>query len=240
MDFSAPSNRMRTIHGISLAMGGKRVLYVMNRSKYKGAIVYHDIVGLLPPGTRMGDKRVDLYKRGVATCGEGGVRGLYKDGMDVIFRSPVLALGPAVPINGRVARTVVGGRGMSESRTGGETIRVLGLMKVPSTRRHCNLRPRFFSKKVHRHYILTVTLTYSPRVLFTSRTAATLSTAIRTGVLSLLLRLERGAKVDVIFVSRSLKTITEVTSEITIVCTKGVVRVKATRRICCSPQRPCA
>lgn len=238
---------------ISLSLERKRILTLIKRSKYKGAMLYQSVLGLLPGDTSIANRTVRCGSRGLVKCGRGRVRRVQKRKVTVIFRSPRDALGPAVAIKDRVRRTVLlrrgtlgrGGergsfRGGGGGSTGRQTVRLVGLIKVGSTRRHCSLCPCRFSNKVHREYILTATLTSGPGLLVTSRPAATLSIAVRTRVLGLLGGLRGRLGLDVLFVARSLKIITRVTSQITMVRGKGVIRLRSTGRLFATPGRSCA
>lgn len=59
-------------------------------------------------------------------------------------------------------------------------------------------------------------------------------------MLSLLDRIESRANTKVVLVARSLNIMTRVTSEITIVCTKRVIRSTNIISLFASPGRPCA
>lgn len=89
---------------------------------------------------------------------------------------------------------------------------------------HC---PRRLSNNRVRQIVVTVTVSNGPSLLVTSRPAATLSIAIRTAVLSLLHRLHSHENVSLVFVARSLKVVTRVTSRITIVCRNRVIRANS-------------
>lgn len=238
--FSACTNGMGTVHNIDFSLGPNRALTVINRSNSNGSIADHDVVHLLTGGTGVRRKRVLFGNRSLIRGARGRVRGVHNSRVTVVFRSPVASLGPARGVNGRVTRPVVGRRGVDGSRTCGGTRRLLRLMNVPGPTGEVGRCPRRFSNKRHRQVIVTVTLNYGPSVLVTSRPAATLSIAVRTRVLRLVGSLRAGVGASVVFVARSLKIITGITSHITIVCTNGVIRMKAISRVFCGPRRPCA
>lgn len=130
------------MESISFSLGGKRILTVIKRSKYKGDILYGDVVGLLPPDTGVGRKDVYIGKRSVAYCERGRVRGLHKEIFSVVFRSPVASLGPAVGVKGRVKRTIiVRGGGCAGRRMGGGILRLVRLMNVSRPGRQCRRCP---------------------------------------------------------------------------------------------------
>lgn len=143
-------------------------------------------------------------------------------------------------MNCRLRRTILLRASHAGGRTGRHTVRVLALMKMGRPRGHMGRCPRRLSNNVERHIVVTVTLTYRPSVLVTSRPAATLSIAVRTRVLRLVRSLRRGLNVTVVVIARSLNIVTSVYSRVVIVCNNHIYREKATSTVFCDPTRRCA
>lgn len=217
-----------------------RVLNLMKRSKYNGSMASLSVVGLLTHGDGVSGNRVLLGNGSLLGRSGGNVEGVEKHRITVVFRRPVGSLGPYVEVRGRLARTVLLRGGFSGRRTRGETFRMLGSMNVPRPSVALGDCPRRLSNNVYRHIVVTVTVSYRPRLLVTSRPAATLSIAVRTRVLRLVRSVETGGGANVLVVARSLNIITRVYSEIIIVCTNQVMRRTPIRRLFTSPGRPCA
>lgn len=100
--------------------------------------------------------------------------------------------------------------------------------------------PRRLSKNVHRHIVVTVTVTLSPRIVVVSRPAATLSIIIRHRVLHRVAHLGSRFNFTIVFVARSLPLLLRVSSHVTIVHGNRVIRVGGTVRLCARPRGRCA
>lgn len=240
LSFFAPTNRIGTLGNISFSVSRNRILKVINRSNSKGSIATCSVVKLATCPNGLVNKAVEFGNRRVRGVASGSFEGVEKGRISVVFRSPVADLGPICAVNGRVARIVELRASGSGGRTCRHTGRLLRLMNVGRPAGHLGRCPRRLSNNVHREIVVTVTLTYRPGLLVTSRPAATLSIAVRTRVLSLVRSLHGGLKVDVVVVARSLNIITDVYRGVTIVCTNRVIRCNATSRVFCRPGRRCA
>lgn len=239
--FRARSNIIHTISNISCALSHNRALNIINRSNSNGSIATVAVVNLVsvpPKGVR--NNSIHCHNHSVLRVARRRVRRVHNGSVTVVFRSPVASLGPICGVNGRMNRNLHLRHNCSGRRTLGHTARLLSLINVPRPRGHIGRCPRRFSNNVHRHIVVTVTLTYSPSVLVTSRPAATLSIAVRTRVVRLVRRVRRGGNGTVVVVARSLNIITSVTSGVVIVCTNHPIRFNATRRVFCRDHRPCA
>lgn len=246
-----------TISSVSFTVHPKRALNLINRSNYKGAAMNHALLHLCRPATNgvafskgilFSDKRRCSRGKGVViSTGKGPI---VNGGMSigvvpchgrvrVMFRSPCSSLGPHVAIRSVVKRPL-SIRGLCEGE-GRHHRGVLSLVRLINlgTRRtvHCTRR---FSNKRHRHVKVTHTLTMGPGFVIYSRTMSTLSISVRTRIIGVFRRLRRGLKITCLFVTRSLLIMRRVSSQVTIVCLKGVVRVTSTSRLGTGPVRPCA
>lgn len=235
-----------TIHGLSFDLRHNRALTVINRSNSNGSIATLTLVHLLRRTNnlmrysgvllRQHDHRIVRLDRRDTTR----VHRIHNTSVTVVFRRPVASLGPMFAINRRVTRSVHLRRGTDHRRTVIRTGQVLSRMHVPRTRAVLSHCPRRLSNKVHRQIVVTVTLSYHPTILVTSRPAATLSIAVRTRVLRLVGMLRGRVSVNIVFVARSVNIITRVTSQMLIVCRNRTIRANAIRRVFRTPRRPCA
>lgn len=242
-----------TVASISLSLCPSRVLTVINRSNYNGDALTADIVNLRGVDSARVDKDVicrreiigrsnsiSVGSRRLIKVDTSRVGTLHKGSVNVVFRSPLTTLGPLVQVKSRVGRGLSFRAAVSRRRGRTHMVRLLSRIKVPGPRHITGVCPRRLSKKVHRHIVVTVTITYGPSIVVTSRPAATLSIAVRTRVLSLLHSVRRRGRTNMVLVARSLNIITRATSHITIVCTKRVIRIKSAGRVFRGPGRPCA
>lgn len=218
-----------TIGGTGLAVGRKRFFMVVKLSNDNGSALLHYVGQLVGPA----GKRMLVGKASVATTSSGRLLRVHHQRVTVIFRGfnllPRHDILDGVTFNLRLRK--IPGR-----RHRGGTVGDVRVIKLGKCRGRVIKR---LSNKVRRHIKLTHTLTGSPRVLLVSRTFSTLSPLVHMRVRSRVLTLRSGVGGAVIFVARSLDRTVGLNSHVTVVESKRIIRIKASRRVLARPTGSC-
>lgn len=201
--------------GVGVSIGGKRIIMVVNPSKYKGDALLHYLGKL----RRVRRKRILLSSR-IMGPGGGGLDGGQR-GVKVMFRD--CSLFPCLAVLRGIALTPVGMGGEGHERMRGRTLRLLRHIKLHSGGSSC---PERLSNKRGREITVMHTLVVRPRMLLLSRVATTLSPRVIERMLSIILSLT-GRKEAVIVIARRVRFTGTMTSHIAFLRNKGVMRRKS-------------
>lgn len=221
-----------TMGSMDFALGGKRALKVMKRSNDKGDAV----TGLVAQLASVARNALGFRKGSVAELGRDRLGRVCKS-VRVIFRGPINSFSPEEALNSKVNRDLEG------HKVGGTSIRgeMTRLLRRYNLRGRCTGEcPCRMDNKRYRQTTVTETLTMRPGILVYSRTADTLSMAVRGRVVRLLRSLGRGGKLSFVFVYRGLTLIRVFYSEILMLCRKGMIRDKVPSSVVGRPGRRCA
>lgn len=210
---------MRILGSISLAVGGNRIIAVVNSSNSKGSALLH-YVGLL---RRPANKTV-LFRNGSVMGSGVGVRSVH-GGTYVIFRRFGLFTGVAILRGVACTPHMIGN--LSGRRTGRGTVGLLTGIGLSSGTGRC---PDHLDNNRGRHMTVTHTLTVRPGMLLLSRPASTLSPRVIGRMLSIVGRLT-GANVAVILIARRVNFTGSISSAICFVSNNCLVRDNAPSRI---------
>lgn len=229
------------IGSISLRVRTNRALTLINRSNSNGDIATLSVLHLLPsPPIRCLSNSVHFRNRSLLRTDSRALHNMHNGGVTVVFRRPVISLGPLRALRGRLCRILSLRHKVHQRTTHNRVLGYLSHINVHRTTGQLASCPRRLSNNRHRQIVVTVTLLAQPRLLVTSRPAATLSISIRTRVLRLLHRLRNRLGVNVLFVARGLDVIEGLTRHITMVRGNHYIRRGCTTALFTSPARPCA
>ncbi|SES45101.1 ABC transporter ATP-binding protein [Actinokineospora terrae] len=195
VEFPDERGRVQAVRGVSWSLREGEVLGVVGESGCGKSATALAVMGLLPPGARMGGS-VRFRDRELAGLGDRGMSSVRGRSVAMVFQDPLSSLNPVYSVGFQVAEAVRAHHpGTSRDDAVERAVHLLELVGIPNARDRVGDYPHEFSGGMRQRVVIAIAMANDPDVIIADEPTTALDVTIQAQVLDALrtARAETGA-----------------------------------------------
>ncbi len=246
---------VRPVDGVSFRLGRGESLGVVGESGSGKTMLVLALLGLLPPGARVGGQAVlhlaDARRSEGNGDGVGGgvadlvsasaeeMRAIRGGEIGMIFQEPMTALDPVQRVGDQIEEAIrvhETGRGRAEVRR--RTIEALERAAVPEPERRARQYPHELSGGLRQRVLITMALAAGPSLLIADEPTTALDVTVQKQILDLLAKLRAELNLSLIFITHDLGVVAQIAERVLVMYAGRIVEQGPTREVLRNPRHP--
>ena len=246
---------VRPVEGVSFRLGRGESLGVVGESGSGKTMLVLALMGLLPPGARVGGQAVlhlaDTRRSQGNGDGETGrvadlvsasaeeMRAIRGGEIGMIFQEPMTALDPVQRVGDQVEEAIrvhETGSGRAEVRR--RAIEALERAAVPEPERRARQYPHELSGGLRQRVLIAMALAAGPSVLIADEPTTALDVTVQKQILDLLAKLRAELHLSLIFITHDLGVVAQIAERVLVMYAGRIVEQGPTREVLRNPRHP--
>jgi oligopeptide/dipeptide ABC transporter ATP-binding protein len=228
----------RVLEDVSLDVGDAEVVGVVGESGSGKSMTALAVMGLLPPGGRIGAGRILFEGRDITALREAGMARLRGARMAMIFQDPTASLNPVLTVGEQVAEVLRHHRGLDRRAARAEAVALLGLVEIADAPRRVDDYPHQLSGGMRQRAMIAIALACRPRLLIADEPTTALDATVQAGILDLLRGLRRDLGMAVLLITHDLGVVSEICERVVVVYAGRIAEAGAAEAILGRPAHP--
>jgi oligopeptide/dipeptide ABC transporter ATP-binding protein len=227
------------VDGVSLALPTGSTLGVVGESGCGKSITALSILRLVPspPGQIVSGKIIfegeDLLQKTKSEMQE--LRG---NRISMIYQDPMTSLNPVYTIGNQIGEVMVRHKNMGKSEAKQESIRLLGLVGIPTPERRVDDYPHQLSGGMRQRAMIAMALACKPQLLIADEPTTALDVTIQAQILDLMKTLQQEFGMAIMLITHDLGIVAEFVDYVVVMYAGRVVEEADTKGLFRSPKHP--
>jgi oligopeptide/dipeptide ABC transporter ATP-binding protein len=257
VEIPTPAGWIRPVDDVSFALGAGESLGLVGESGSGKSMLALALMGLLPPGARVGGEARFSSASGLVATGNGssgsranlftlseseriGVRG--RD-IAMIFQEPMTALNPVMRVGAQIGEAIRAHHaGLSREEVDRRVLAALERAAVPEPAMRARQYPHQLSGGLRQRAMIAMALAgddgKAPRLLIADEPTTALDVTVQKQILELLARLRRDLGLALLFITHDLGVVAQVADRIAVTYAGRIVEEGPSREVLERPRHP--
>jgi oligopeptide/dipeptide ABC transporter ATP-binding protein len=257
VEIPTPEGWIRPVDDVSFALDAGESLGLVGESGSGKSMLALALVGLLPPGARVGGEAwfSGLSGLGASANGEAGSRAnllalpererISVRGRDIamIFQEPMTALNPIMRVGAQIAEAIRAHQaGLSHEDVDRRVLAALERAAVPEPAMRARQYPHQLSGGLRQRTMIAMALSggngKAPRLLIADEPTTALDVTVQKQILELLAKLRRDLGLALLFITHDLGVVAQVADRIAVTYAGRIVEEGPAREVLERPRHP--
>ena len=257
VEIPTPAGWIRPVDDVSFALDAGESLGLVGESGSGKSMLALALVGLLPPGARVGGEAwfSGLSGLGASANGEAGSRAnllalpererISVRGRDIamIFQEPMTALNPIMRVGAQIAEAIRAHQaGLSHEDVDRRVLAALERAAVPEPAMRARQYPHQLSGGLRQRTMIAMALSggngKAPRLLIADEPTTALDVTVQKQILELLAKLRRDLGLALLFITHDLGVVAQVADRIAVTYAGRIVEEGPAREVLERPRHP--
>ncbi len=208
VEFPTDRGRLRPVDGVSFGVSAGRTLAVVGESGCGKSVTALSIMGLLPPGARIGGS-MRFLGREIATLTPEEWRAKRGRDMAMIFQEPMTSLNPAFTAGEQIAEALRLHQRISGAAAMKRAVEMLDLVRIPEAARRARQYPHQLSGGMRQRVMIAMALACRPKLLIADEPTTALDVTVQAQILALLDELKRETGTAVVLITHDLGVVAD-------------------------------
>jgi peptide/nickel transport system ATP-binding protein len=206
VDLPSPTGGVRIVEGASFRLDEGGSLGVVGESGSGKTMTALALMGLTPPGARVGGS-IRFEGREIVGLAEESMRAFRGDRIAMIFQEPMTALNPLHKVGAQVAEPLVLHRRLTRKAAFGEAVRLLEHVRLADPERAARAYPFGLSGGERQRAMIAMAIGCGPRLVIADEPTTALDVTVQARILALIDGLRAESKMALILVSHDLAVV---------------------------------
>uniref|UniRef100_UPI0022EB94C5 ABC transporter ATP-binding protein n=1 Tax=Falsiroseomonas oryzae TaxID=2766473 RepID=UPI0022EB94C5 len=228
---------LRPVDGVSFAVEAGKTLAVVGESGCGKSVTALSVMGLLPPGARIGGS-IRLAGRELSTLDAEDWRHKRGGEMAMIFQEPMTSLNPAFTAGEQVAEALRLHQGLSPAAAFDEAVAMLARVRIPDAARRAKQYPHQLSGGMRQRVMIAMALACRPRLLIADEPTTALDVTVQAQILALIDELKAETGTAVMLITHDLGVVADHADEVVVMYAGRVAERASARALFAMPQHP--
>ena len=254
IEIPTPAGWIRPVDDVSFALDAGESLGLVGESGSGKSMLALALMGLLPPGARVGGEAW-FFGLGASANGEAGSRsnllaltereriGVRGRDMAMIFQEPMTALNPVMRVGAQIAEAIRSHHAeLSREEVDRAVFAALERAAVPEPALRARQYPHQLSGGLRQRALIAMALAgndgKAPRLLIADEPTTALDVTVQKQILELLARLRRNLGLALLFITHDLGVVAQVADRIAVAYAGRIVEEGPAREVLERPRHP--
>jgi oligopeptide/dipeptide ABC transporter ATP-binding protein len=250
IEIPTPAGWIRPVDDVSFALEAGESLGLVGESGSGKSMLALALMGLLPPGARVGGEVWFSGTNGAAgsranllTLGESERIGVRGRDIAMIFQEPMTALNPVMRVGAQIAEAICARQaGLSRQEVERRVLAALDRAAVPEPAMRARQYPHQLSGGLRQRAMIAMALAgengKAPRLLIADEPTTALDVTVQKQILELLARLRRDLGLALLFITHDLGVVAQVADRIAVTYAGRIVEEGPAREVLERPRHP--
>ncbi|TFZ04995.1 dipeptide/oligopeptide/nickel ABC transporter permease/ATP-binding protein [Ramlibacter rhizophilus] len=226
------------LSGVDLQLRRGEVLGLVGESGCGKSMTASALMGLLPPGARIGAGSVRLGGQELVGLPEDAMRQIRGKRIGMIFQDPNAALSPVHTIGTQLVDAVRAHTKVSRREALARAVELLELVGVPDAARRMNDYPHQFSGGMAQRVVIAGALACKPELLIADEPTTALDVTIQAQVLDLLTELREKLGMSVLLITHDLGVVADLCDRVAVMYAGQIVETGGVEETLTTPRHP--
>ncbi|TCZ66849.1 ABC transporter ATP-binding protein [Roseicella aquatilis] len=237
VEFATDRGPLRAVDGVSFRVGAGETLAVVGESGCGKSVTSLAIMGLLPPGTRLGGA---VRLLGEELLGQPGRAWQGRRGRDLamIFQEPMTSLNPAFTAGEQVAEALRLHEGLAPRAAMDRAVEMLARVRIPEAARRARQYPHQLSGGMRQRVMIAMALACRPRLLIADEPTTALDVTVQAQILALLDELKRETGTAVVLITHDLGVVADHADRVAVMYAGRIAETAPADTLFARPEHP--
>ncbi|MDO9708310.1 ABC transporter ATP-binding protein [Paracraurococcus lichenis] len=237
VEFATDRGPLRAVDGVSMAVGAGKTLAIVGESGCGKSVTALAVMGLLPPGARLGGA---VRLLGEDLVGQPGRPWQGRRGRDLamIFQEPMTSLNPAFTAGEQVAEALRLHEGLAPRAAMDQAVEMLARVRIPDAARRARQYPHQLSGGMRQRVMIAMALACRPRLLIADEPTTALDVTVQAQILALLDELKRETGTAVVLITHDLGVVADHADEVAVMYAGRIAEAAPAAALFARPEHP--
>ncbi len=236
--FATEDGPLKAVDGISFYLERGRTLGLVGESGCGKTVTALSILGLVPPPGRIAGGAIGFDGRDLLDLDEKALDAVRGDRISMIFQEPMTSLNPVLAVGEQIAETLRIHRRQGRAEAAASAVALLARAGIPDPAARAESYPHHLSGGMRQRAMIAMALACRPDVVIADEPTTALDVTIQAQILDLMLELQRGMGMAVLFISHNLAVVSEVADEIAVMYAGRIVERAPAGDLFAAPLHP--
>jgi oligopeptide/dipeptide ABC transporter ATP-binding protein len=156
----------------------------------------------------------------------------------MIFQEPMTSLNPVLTVGRQIMEPLIFHQGMARTRAWEESVRLLGLVGIPSAEQRIHEYPHQLSGGMRQRVMIAMALACRPELLIADEPTTALDVTIQAQILALMKRLQKEFGMAIMLITHNLGVVAQMVNRVVVMYAGQVVETGGVERIFDRPAHP--
>ncbi|MCU7842812.1 MAG: ABC transporter ATP-binding protein [Candidatus Thiodiazotropha sp. (ex Monitilora ramsayi)] len=225
------------VDGVDLNIAQGETVALVGESGCGKSMTALALMGLLPPGCRLAQGRVEFEGQDLSRMVPSEMRRIRGGNMAMIFQEPMTSLNPVMRVGDQIAEAV---RLHDKPRQGVEkrVVELLSSVGIPEPVKRAKAYPHQLSGGMKQRIMIAMALAGRPRLLIADEPTTALDVTIQAQVLELLKDLQRKTGMSILLITHDLGVVTETADRLAVMYAGQIVETATVSDFFHGPKHP--
>jgi peptide/nickel transport system ATP-binding protein len=229
--------QLRPVDGVSLSVSAGRTLAVVGESGCGKSVTALAVMGLLPPGARIGGS-IRFAGREISTLHAEDWRRKRGREMAMVFQEPMTSLNPAFTAGEQVAEALRLHQGLDAAAAFDQAVAMLARVRIPDAGRRARQYPHQLSGGMRQRVMIAMALACRPRLLIADEPTTALDVTVQAQILALIDELKAETGTAVLLITHDLGVVADHADEVAVMYAGRVAERAPAAQLFARPQHP--
>ena len=226
------------IRGVSLSVRTGEIVGLVGESGSGKTLTCRAALGVLPPGCRVEQGRIEFGREDVTDLPRRGWERLHGTGMGAVFQDPASYLNPNLTVGSQLAEVLRVKQRLSRRQAHRTSVELLAAVGLHRPDRVFHQIPAELSGGMLQRVMIAIAISCGPRLLIADEATTALDVTIQAEIIELLRDLRDQRGLAVLFVSHDLAVIRELCDRVVVFYAGEVVESGPVGEIIERPRHP--
>jgi oligopeptide/dipeptide ABC transporter ATP-binding protein len=236
--FPVEGGAVRAVDGIGYDIAPRRTLGVVGESGSGKSVAALALLRLIAPPGRIAAGSIRLGELDLLALDEEEMRRVRGARLAMIFQEPMTALNPVFTVGEQIAEVLRLHRGLGERAALDEAVGMLERVGIPAPAARARDYPHQLSGGMRQRAMIAIALAGRPELLIADEPTTALDVTIQAQILDLMLDLQDGFGMAVLFISHNLAVVSEVADDIMVMYAGRIVERAPAGALIAQPLHP--
>jgi peptide/nickel transport system ATP-binding protein len=228
---------LRPVDGVSFSVAPGKTLAVVGESGCGKSVTALAVMGLLPPGARIGGS-IRFGGRELATLDAEDRRKKRGREIAMIFQEPMTSLNPAFTAGEQVAEALRLHRELPAAAAFDEAVEMLARVRIPEAARRARQYPHQLSGGMRQRVMIAMALACRPKLLIADEPTTALDVTVQAQILGLIDELKRETGTAVVLITHDLGVVADHADDVAVMYAGRVAERAPAEQLFATPQHP--
>ena len=236
--FFTNRGRVPAVDGVDLSLDRGGTLGVVGESGSGKSVTAYSILRLIPNPGRVTDGSIRFDGEDLLSLPPAEMRKIRGNRISMIFQEPMTSLNPVLTVGRQIMEPLIFHQGMARTRAWEESVRLLGLVGIPSAEQRIHEYPHQLSGGMRQRLMIAMALACRPELLIADEPTTALDVTIQAQILVLMKRLQKEFGMAIMLITHNLGVVAQMVNRVVVMYAGQVVEMGGVERIFDRPAHP--
>jgi oligopeptide/dipeptide ABC transporter ATP-binding protein len=236
--FFTNRGRVAAVDGVDLSLDRGGTLGVVGESGSGKSVCAYSILRLIPYPGRVVDGSIRFDRQDLLAMSSAEMRKIRGNRISMIFQEPMTSLNPVLTVGRQIMEPLIYHQGMARAQAWEESVRLLGLVGIPSAEHRIHEYPHQLSGGMRQRVMIAMALSCRPALLIADEPTTALDVTIQAQILGLMKRLQSELGMAIMLITHNLGVVAQMVERVAVMYAGQVVEYGPTSPVYDEPRHP--